>query len=169
VNLNYFNGGSLVLGHVNSDCAPNVDFISQRELLVTTCDNSGGHRLVAMGLDGRRLWEDYSSPQAIWPLLVMAPDGSRLVRETLAVDHAINAYSPLDAEDIKGQLVRVIDAASGKIALDAPATPALDAGGNVAIAPSGRRVAILNSGAIEVFDLPPPPPLAETGKQQLAH
>ena len=169
VNLNYFNGGSSVLGHVNSECAPNVDFISQRELLVTTCDNTGGHRLVAMSLDGRRLWEDYSSPQAIWPLLVMAPDGSRLVRETLAVDHAINAYSPLDSEDIKGQLVRVIDAASGKIALDAPATPALDAGGNVAIAPSGRRVAILNSGSIEVFDLPAPPPLAETGKEQSAH
>jgi hypothetical protein len=168
MNLNYFNGGSTVLGHVNSVCAPNVDFISQRELLITSCDNAGGHKLVAMSLDGRRLWEDYSSPQAIWPLLVMAPDGSRLVRETLAVDHAINAYSPLDSEDIKGQLVRVIDAASGKIALDAPATPALDAGGNVAIAPSGRRVAILNSGAIEVFDLPAPPPLPEAGKDRPA-
>jgi hypothetical protein len=168
MNLNYFSGGRSVLGHVNSGCAPNVDFISERELLVTACDNTGGHRLVAMGVDGRRLWEDFSSPQAIWPLLVMAPDGSRLVRETLAVDRAISAYSPLDTEDIKGQLVRVIDAANGKIALDAPASPALDAGGNVAIAPSGRRVAILNSGAIEVFDLPAPPLLPDAGKDRPA-
>jgi len=166
MNLNYFSGGRMVLGHVNSACAPNVDFISQRELLVTACDNAGGHKLVAMGIDGRRLWEDFSSPQAIWPLLVMAPDGSRLVRETLAVDRAISAYAPLDTEDIKGQLVRVIDAASGKIALDAPASPALDAGGNVAIAPSGRRVAVLNAGAIEVFDLPAAPPLPDAGKDR---
>ncbi len=169
LNLNYFSGGSAVLGHVNSTCPPSIEFISQRELLVTVCDGAGGHRLVAMGTDGRRLWEDPSSPQAIWPLLIMAPDGSRLVRETLAVNHEVNAYSPLDAEDIKGQLVRVFDAANGKVALDAPASPALDAGGNVALSPSGRRVAVLDAGAIEVFELPAPPPLADDPKAKAAH
>jgi hypothetical protein len=161
LNLNYFTGGTTVFGWVNSTCSPNFDFVSQRELLVTACDGGGGHRLVAMSTDGRRLWENLSSPQAIWPILVMAPDGSRLARETLAVSHAVNAYSPLDAEDIKGQMVRVIDAANGKVVLDAPASPPLDAGGNVAISPSGRRVAVLNGGAIEVFELPAPPPLPE--------
>jgi len=38
--------------------------------------------------------------------------------------------------------------------LEAPLSPMLDGGGNVAISPTGRRVAILNDGAIEVFDLP---------------
>jgi hypothetical protein len=142
---------------VNSTCPPNIDFVSQRELLVTACENLGGHKLVAMSTDGHRLWEDLISPQAVWPLLVMAPDGSRLVRETLAVNHEVNAYAPLDSDDIKGQLVRVFDAVNGKVALEAPATPALDAGGNVAISPSGRRVALLNAGALEVFDLPAPP------------
>jgi hypothetical protein len=122
-----------------------------------------------MGTNGRRFWEDPSSPQAIWPLLVMAPDGSRLVRETLAVNHEINAYSPIDSEDIKGQLVRVLDAANGRVALDAPASPALDAGGNVAISPSGRRVAVLNAGSIEVFELPAPPPLADDSKAKAGH
>ena len=37
----------------------------------------------------------------------------------------------LDREDVKGQLVRVFNAADGKVALEAPASPALDAGGNV--------------------------------------
>ncbi len=91
------------------------------------------------------------------------------MRETLAVNHEINAYSPLDSDDIKGQLVRVFDAVSGKVALEAPATPALDAGGNVAISPSGRRVALLNAGALEVFDLPPPPALTDTANGQTAH
>ena len=169
LNLNYFSGGSTVLGHVNSRCTPNIDFISQRELLATACDDAGGHRLVAMGTSGRRFWEGLSSPQAIWPLLVMAPDGSRLVRETLAVNHEINSYSPIDAEDIKGQLVRVFDAANGKVALDAPASPPLDAGGNVAISPSGRRVAVLNAGSIEVFELPAPPPVADDAKAKAGH
>jgi hypothetical protein len=157
LNLDYFSGGSTILGRVNSTCPPNIDFVSQRELLVTACENLGGHKLVAMSTDGHRLWEDLISPQAVWPLLVMAPDGSRLVRETLAVNHEVNAYAPLDSDDIKGQLVRVFDAVNGKVALEAPATPALDAGGNVAISPSGRRVALLNAGALEVFDLPAPP------------
>jgi hypothetical protein len=169
LNLSYFSGGSTVLGHVNSKCTPNIDFISQRQLLVTACDGAGGHRLVAMGTSGHRFWEDLTSPQAIWPLLVMAPDGSRLVRETLAVNHEINSYSPIDAEDIKGQLVRVFDAANGKVALDAPASPPLDAGGNVAISPSGRRVAVLNAGSIEVFELPAPPPVADDAKAKAGH
>jgi len=48
LNMNYFSGGSRVVGHVDSDCMPVYDFISQRELLVTTCESWGGHRLVAM-------------------------------------------------------------------------------------------------------------------------
>ena len=63
---------------------------------------------------------------------------------------------PLDTQDIKGQLVEVYDSISGKLLLKAPANPILDAGGNVAISPSGKRVAILNSGAIEVYELPTP-------------
>ena len=35
----------------------------------------------------------------------------------------------------------------------------LDAGGNAASSPSGRRVALISGGKIQVFDLPPPPPL----------
>jgi hypothetical protein len=160
LNLNFFSGGSKILGRVTSTCSPSYDFIAQRELLVTACVGLGGnHKLVALTTDGRRLWETETSPQAIWPLLVISPDSSRLARETLAVNHAINAYSPLDSDDIKGQLVRVFDSATGKVALETAASPALDAGGNVAISPSGRRVAVINSGAIEVFDLPAPPVL----------
>jgi hypothetical protein len=122
---------------------------------------------VALDTAGRRLWEDLTSSAGIWPLIVRSPDGSRLAQETLAVTHEVDAYSPLAAGDVKGQLVRVFDAASGKVALETPANPALDAGGNVAISPSGRRVAVLNAGAIQVFDLPAPPPLADSNGGQI--
>ncbi len=42
----------------------------------------------------------------------------------------------------------------------------LDAGGNVAISPSGKRVAVLNDGTIQVFELPAPPPLPDASEKQ---
>jgi hypothetical protein len=165
LNLNYFGGGSKLLGRVESACSPAFDFISQREVLVTGCTGSGGRKLVAMDVGGRHLWEDSTSASTIWPLVVMAPDGSRLAQETLAVTHSVNPSEPLSREDVKGQLVRVFNAADGKVALEAPASPAFDSGGNVAISPTGRRVAILNASAIQIFDLPPAPLLPDTGNQ----
>ena len=82
-----------------------------------------------------------------------------MAREVLAVSHEVNARNPLSREDIKGQLVEIINAADGQLALETTASPVLDAGGNVAISPTGRRVAVLNAAAIQIFDLPAPPPL----------
>jgi hypothetical protein len=157
VNFNYFAGGSKVIGRVDSVCSPTFDFIAQREVLITACTASGANRLEAMNLDGKRLWEDQTASTAIWPLMVVAPNGSRVAHETLSVSHSVNAYAPLDADDIKGQLVQVLNASDGKVALETFAKPPLDAGGNVAISPSGRRVAVLNGGVIQVFDLPEAP------------
>jgi hypothetical protein len=166
LNLKYFSGGSRVVGQVESACSPAVDVVSDRELLVTACVPGGGWKLVAMDTAGRHLWEVQTSGSAVWPLLTMAPDGSRLVRETIALNRSGDDYSRiLDADSVKGQLVRVFDAADGKLVLEGPATPTLDSGGNVGISPSGRRVAILNAGAIQVFDLPAAPPLPDAGNR----
>jgi hypothetical protein len=99
----------------------------------------------------------------------MGPDGTRLARETLQVSRPVNAYNPIDTDDIKGQMVRIINTADGSVALEAAANPPLDVGGNVAISPSGRRAAILTDGAIQVFDLPPAPPLPASAAAPAAH
>jgi hypothetical protein len=157
VNLSYYDGGSRVLGTVESECELRDDFVAANEILITGCASNGGDKLVAMTTDGKVLWVDVTPPIAIWPEVVMALNGRRIARETLGVTHSINAYSALDAEDIKGQWVTVYDAATGDMALETQASPVLDAGGNVAISPSGRRVAVVNAGSIQVFDLPEPP------------
>jgi hypothetical protein len=166
LNLNYFDGGSRVLGRVESNCAPRDDFISAREILITGCDEKGGDKLVAMNTDGKVLWIDVTPQLAVWPEVTMAPNGQRIARETLGVSHAITAYSSLDTDDVKGQWVTVYDTATGDMALETPASPVLDAGGNVAISPSGRRVAVVNAGAIQVFELPEPPPLPDRVKDR---
>jgi hypothetical protein len=169
LNLNYFTGGSRLLGRVESSCAPGLDFISQEEFLITTCAARGEARLVAFSTDGSRMWEDDGTTSAIWPITVMGPDGTRLARETLQVSRPVNAYNPIDTDDIKGQMVRIINTADGSVALEAAANPPLDVGGNVAISPSGRRAAILTDGAIQVFDLPPAPPLPASAAAPAAH
>ncbi len=166
LDLNYFNGGSKILGRMESACPPALDVVSQRELLVTGCTQSGERKLVAMDMSGRRLWENSTTASSIWPMIVVAPDGSRVAEETLVATHPVTTFSPLSSDDVKGQLVRVFNAADGKMALEAPVSPTLDSGGNVAISPSGRRVAILNAGAIQVFDLPPAPALPDDGSRK---
>lgn len=163
LDMHYFNGGSAIVGQVESIKPPGFDFLSHSEVLATTFPDQGLRKLVAMGTDGRLLWEYLTYRTTLWPLSVRSVDGLRVVWEALAVHPEVGVNTPtLGAEDVKGQLVEVLDAASGKVALDAAASPALDAGGNVAISPSGRRVAVLNGGQIEVFELPPAPPLPDS-------
>jgi len=161
VNLSYFAGGTKMLGRVESVCEPNDDFVSEEEILVTACGPTGESRLVAMTTEGRTLWISQAPSTEIWPQLTVAGNGSRLAWETLDTAHSVNSYAPLEGEDVKEQSVTVFDAANGDIAMVAPTSPVLDGGGNVAISPSGRRVALLNNGAIQLFDLPAPPGLPE--------
>lgn len=159
VSLDHFEGGSTILGSIDSVCSPLLDFLSPRAFLATTCEASGDPRIVAMTTGGHRLWESPGSGSAVWPILVTGTDGSRLARETLTVSHGISAFAPLDTDDIKGQDVQVFDVATGKVALRALANPPFDVGGNVAVSPSGKRVAIIMADGIQVFELPAPPPL----------
>jgi hypothetical protein len=156
LNLNYFTGGSRVLGKVESFCEPPVEFLSRDTALVNTCAAQGGRDLVALSTEGHRLWDAPLASTQVWPLLVRSPNNSRFARETLTVSHPVDSYSPLSFDEVSGQLVEVFDSARGTLDLKAPASPVLDAGGNLAISPSGRRVAVLNDGAIQVYELPAP-------------
>ena len=166
LNLSYFTGGSKMLGHIESTCEPDDEFLTEQEILATGCGPSGESNLVAMTTGGRTLWKSQAPPTEVWPQLAVAANGSRLAWETLDATHSIYAYAPMDASDVKEQSVTIFDAANGDIALVSPVSPILDAGGNVAISPSGRRVALLNAGAIQVFDLPPATPLPAAASGQ---
>ncbi len=157
LNFHYFTGGSKILGSAASGCEPDDSFLSENEILMEGCNDDGASRLVAMTTDGRTLWITQAPGTEVWPQLTVAPNGSRLAWTTLDTIRSVNSFAPMDNQTVKEQSVTVFDAATGDIALVSPLSPILDAGGNVAISPSGRRVALLNAGAIEIFDLPPVP------------
>jgi hypothetical protein len=169
VNLNHFDGGNTILGSVDSVCSPMLDFVSPWEFLASTCDSDGNPRVVAMTTEGRRLWQNAGSGSMVWPVLVTDGDGMRIARETLMVNHGVNAFQPLGTDDIKGQDVQVLDAATGKVVLRAQASPVFDVGGNVAISSSGQRVAIIMAEGLEIFDLPSAPSLASDSAAPSKH
>lgn len=153
LDLNQYTGGTQTIGTVFSLCDPRIDFISQKELVATACNRDGTMWLVGMTTGGHKLWQVPTNPNQVWPILVMSPDGSRMARETLFVTHPIDVFSPLSFDDVRGQVVEVYDTASGKVVVRVPASPVLDGGGNVAISPSGKRLAVLDAGRIQVYDL----------------
>jgi hypothetical protein len=156
--LDSFSGGGRVLTRIDSTCPPDYNFVSERELLVTTCDPDNGWQLGAMLAHGGPLWESRIAMNAMMPLLVTAPNSTRIARETLLLKRAASKYKRMvGVRDLQGQLVKVFNAADGKMVLESPLTPIFDGGGNVALSPSGQRVAILNAGAIQIFQLPAAP------------
>ena len=168
--LNTFAGGSRIVAHLDSSCAPSANYISESELLASTCDPGGG-RLVALSASGAPLWEVRRTSNVMWPLLATAQDGSRLAREILVLKRTAKSYKQhlIGAKEMIGQMVTVSNAADGKVVLEAPVSPILDGGGNVAISPSGRRVAILSDGAIQVFELAEHAPLSAAAPDHSTH
>jgi hypothetical protein len=164
-----FSGGITPVARLLSTCAPSSSFVSQHELVANLCNTLGDHKLQALTTSGRVLWQVEISDREVWPLLVMAQSGARLAQEALVVARPITTSTPLTTDDLKGQVVHVYDAANGHLALTATVNPALDAGGNVAISPSGRRVAVLNGEALEIFELGAPPWVPEAGDFQNGH
>ncbi|HEY1580131.1 MAG TPA: hypothetical protein VGF82_23955 [Terracidiphilus sp.] len=143
------------VARIESTCRPMYSFVSDAELLVSRCDPEEGWVLAGMSNDGKSLWEAKLGSNAMSSQTAAARDGSRVVRETLLLKRSAERYKKMiGAKDLLGQMMKVFDAASGKVLLTAPLTPVFDGGGNVAISPSGQRVAILNQGAIQIFDLP---------------
>jgi len=161
LNLSYFTGGSKMLGSVETACDPDDEFLSEDEILITGCSPDGASKLMAMTTEGKTLWIAQAPETEMWPHLTVAPNGSRLAWTTLDTSHTVGMFAPMGSDDVKEQSVTVFDAASGDVAFVSPLSPILDAGGNVAISPSGRRVALLNDGNLQIFDLPPPPALPE--------
>jgi hypothetical protein len=154
-NINYrdFSGAEDPVMQVASTCYPTLDVLSPGVVLASACTDVGGRKLIALTRDRRRLWEAAIPPTRVWPLLVRAADSPRMARASLDVSHPVAPTNPLDPEDIRGQTIQVYDVATGSVVLTGPASPVLDGGGGFALSPSGRRFAVLNDGAIQVFDL----------------
>jgi hypothetical protein len=158
-----FAGGARVLAQVKSNCQPSVQPVSARVALVVGCYLDEDDRPIdAISIDGRELWRDRWENKYIWGWFTFAENGSRFAYESVQVTHPVSAFDALDDTDIAAQLVGVYDTESGKLVLVRDTSPILTAGQNVALSPDGMRFAVLRNGAIEIYDLPPVSPPADS-------
>jgi hypothetical protein len=70
----------------------------------------------------------------------------------------VSAHEPINDEDVQNQVLSVLDSRTGSLRLALLVKPIVSAGGNFALSADGNRLAVLNQGMIEVYDLPAPTP-----------
>ena len=108
LNLNYFSGGSRVIGKFDSACTPAMEFISDTQMLATACNPDGSRGMISMSTDGKRLWNASSPATQIWPRLIMAPNGMWVARETLTASHPVDTLSPTQLRRCEGTVGRSV-------------------------------------------------------------
>ena len=159
-------GHSDVYWRISSVCLPPLDPVAPGFLLATPCGDDGSRAIVMLSRGSKSvLWHRMMPATSVWPVLSFAADGLRFARATLELSEPIAAGNPIDPGEIRAQKVEVYNTADGVLEFVVDADPVLDAGGNVALSPGGRRVAVLRQGAIQIFDLPVAPALPQAVPQ----
>ena len=149
-----FKGDPKIFGKISSSCQPSAVVLDADKLSFLTCPAKGGDReAVALNLQGETLWQTTWDDRFIWPNYVYPEQGGRFAVGALQLVHPI--LGGPDLENVAGERIQVIDAASGKLQLAVQATPVLGAGQNFSLTADGRKFAVLRDGALEVYDLPP--------------
>jgi len=151
----YSGGEGRVVGQLVSTCLPKYSFISDSEVLVSRCDPELGWVLEGFASASKPMWQRKAAANTMWPIVIPSSNGSRIAHESLLLKHAAERYKRMiGAGDLLGQTVKVFNTADGSMLMETPLTPIFDGGGNIALSPSGSRVAVMNAGAIQVFQLP---------------
>lgn len=156
LNRHYFTGPSHAMAALESECTPVYHPLDERLNLLSACTNKGAEQMLAVGVNGRLLWQLNGSESELWPEITRAASGQRFLRESLMLNRPVWRNPQVDPREIRGELVEVIDAADGRLVFSATTSPVLDGYGNAALSPSGRRVALLREGAVQIFELPAP-------------
>ena len=140
-----------------STCRPREEFVSDEEFLLGGCKRQPGQRLIGMyAIDGKELWrQDYAEPQ-VAETVMYADEAKRIAMSQIQTKFPLMAGEPLFVETTVAQRIRVIETRSGKELLRVDVVPMQADPSNFAISPDGRKLAVVNQDAIEIYDLPPP-------------
>jgi hypothetical protein len=157
--LHPFDGKVKVLDDVHSNCAPSEEFVSTDTLLLSVCSTKSEDRYVtAITTDGREIWNGQWNSRYISPNFSYASAGNNFAISWLVASHPVDAYFSLSDEDVQGQAVQVLNTATGHLLLSVNASPVVSAGQNFALSADGTRLAVLNKGNIELYQVPPDKP-----------
>lgn len=150
------------VAQLESSCEPSEKVLNEQTVLVLSCRPGHDDRFVAAySLDQRKLWDGRWQSNFTWPAFRVAQNGTSVAISWLAVNHPVSATAAINDDDVQNQVLSVLDSRTGSLRLAVLIKPIVSAGGNFALSADGNRLAVLNQGAIEIYDLPVPPPPTE--------
>ena len=154
-----------IVAQIDSTCPPEEHFLTDETLLATSCPPKHGDRYVAAySLKGQKLWDGRWPSNYLWPAFRVSPNGATVAVSWLAVSRSASEFEGIDDSDVQAQVLSVLDSRTGSLRMGLRLDPIMSAGGNFALSADGSRLAVLNHGAIEVYDVPAAP-AAQTARK----
>lgn len=151
-----------IVAKIDSTCEPSEKVLNEQSILVLSCPHGHDERFVAAySRDSRKLWDGRWQSNFTWPAFRMAQDGGSVAISWLAINHPVSAADQINDDDVQKQVLSVLDSHTGSLRLAILLKPIVSAGGNFALSADGNRLAVLNHGAVEIYNLPPPAPPTE--------
>jgi len=143
------------VAQIDSTCEPTAKVLNLQGVLVLSCPhNKDGRYAAAYSLDGRKLWDGHWQSNFTWPAFRVSQNGASLAISWLAVTRSVSAREPIDDDEVQNQVLSVLDSKTGSLRFALLLKPIVSAGGNFALSADGSRLAVLNHGAVEIYDLP---------------
>lgn len=158
------------IARVRSRTIPDVVYASNTSLLVGRCPSRDcNYSVTSLTVAGRRLWRQHWSRYRTFPAVARNEDNSRFAVSTLrepplessSAESGSPPYDPDDPfqldpsqHDTFEQEVQIFETASGNPVLSVKVSLPVVSGRNFSLSPDGRRLAVLQGDALELFDLP---------------
>ncbi len=153
VTLQPFEGVQRQVAVIHSICAPQLTAITNSVFLVSMCPNSNQIGYQAYSIQGTLVWQRMEPPNRYSPRFLLAQNGAHFAIETLHATRPLAALDPLNNESIDAQIIDIYDTMTGTLIASVPVSPIYTGGRNADFSPDGTRLAVLEDGAIEIYDL----------------
>jgi hypothetical protein len=154
-----FGGVSRTVIEFTSKCEPQMEVLNADALLLENCPTTGGgNGLLALSLEGKPLWSIRPDRALAIPHLTLSPAANAVALSRIRLANPVDMWiSVIHDENIVGQQIDLLDATTGKIQLEAMASPARIYGQDYALSPDGQRLAVLKTDRVQVFEVQQPP------------
>jgi hypothetical protein len=140
------------LFRASSECRPLAHMLRQDVLLISTCKGEAGEDY-AVNLQGNLLWKQKSQTGSL-PDFAVSDDGKRFAVQSVGALPQPLSVRPTEDDFAQG-IVQVMDVDTGARLFATVLQPLYGAARTAAISADGRKLAVLNRGALEIYALPP--------------
>lgn len=143
------------LAGFDSTCRPSPMLVSRSEFVAFGCHLSHTPQVLgAFNLRGEEMWEQTITESYVSPSFSYSPGSGRFAMSRILTRSSLVDSDSFMPDMFDGQMVTVYQTDSGRQLLRIDAAPIARAGQNFALSPDGLSLAVIRSGALEIYNLP---------------